>query len=86
MTIKEIRTWYEHETGDKAEGEDYRMWLECLASELMKEQSYEENERYLKEIGLVDEGFAFAEEEADDVKSISKMLNWLREEYQKMRK
>lgn len=42
MTIKEIRVWYETETGDKPEGESYRMWLETIATQKINMADWQE--------------------------------------------
>jgi hypothetical protein len=61
MTIKEIRVWYETETGDKAEGESYRMWLETIATQKINMADWQEGrinvlegelEEFYKDMGI----------------------------------
>jgi len=61
MTIKELRVWYETETGDKAEGEDYRMWLETIVTQKINTADWQEQrinylegelEVFYKDMGL----------------------------------
>jgi septal ring factor EnvC (AmiA/AmiB activator) len=48
MTIKEIRVWYETETGDKAEGENYKMWLEVSFTRYLDDRYQEFRELEIK--------------------------------------
>lgn len=54
MTIKEIRAWYQSETGDVPAGNDYRMWLEVLVSDMFKHEEQrkrdEEAEKFINEM------------------------------------